>query len=45
MEKEESPENNVNAHQRAKAMKIKQKKQGMASDTEDRDQAVISKRH
>jgi hypothetical protein len=32
MEGESPDNNNINAHQRAKAMKIKMKKQGMASD-------------
>ena len=45
MENGDSPDNNVNGHQRAKAMKIKMKKQGMASDQENEDQAVVSKRH
>lgn len=32
MENGDSPDSNVNAHQRAKALKIKLKKQGMGSD-------------
>jgi len=32
MENNDSPDSNVNAHQRAKALKIKLKKQGMGSD-------------
>ena len=46
MENGDGPDgNNINAHQRAKAMKIKLKKQGMASDQENDDQAVVTKRH
>jgi hypothetical protein len=45
MEGESPNDHNVNAHQRAKALKIKLKKQGMASDQEDVDLAVASKRH